>query len=218
MAVLAVAVLAGVAWWQGEKSRAAHANQPPDPPKLSSTARRPNRNERTDDRNGTDVFGAIAQAIRQPAATAGPSVRAALIAAAADDPDLAVEIGRMLIRTDPEIYGAPGGALVEALVARGDFAAAARLATGVPIATGRTLTADAFLAWGGQAPDEALRAVDQIPDARLRRIAFAAVIEGWADRDPAGLSVYARAYFGGEAQAFALRRAATAPSGRPASF
>lgn len=155
-----------------------------------------------------DAVAAVAWGIQQES-DAAVAVEAALVAAAAQRPPLAVDLSRCLLTLDPEAHSRQAGVLLDALLQAHDFGEAARLATGVPFASAAPLTSRAFAGWAEHAPEAALRAVDQLASARLRRIAFAAIINGWARGDPAALANHAAAAFDDDARQLALREAAS---------
>ena len=111
--------------------------------------------------------------------------------AVASQPDEAVKLGRELFSQDPDAATGYGCSLVDALCAAGHFERAVTLATqpGTLEATGRSiLLAKTYSAWATMQPEEAGRVARALTDPTDRREALHAVVGGWGQADPAGLT------------------------------
>jgi len=137
----------------------------------------------------TDPIAALRWALaREPGGTA--RFMEAAVTGAARRPELAMEIGRMLLAADPEIGAAHGTMLVGALTGAGEFEAAFQFADAAPAELREEWLASAFRRWAAQKPGAAVKALDSIEDESLRQPLFRSLAEGWAERDPAALTAY----------------------------
>ncbi len=91
---------------------------------------------------------------------------------------------------DREFGGALAGALVRALAAHGNSPAAVRLANATPAGWAREWATVAFTNLAYEDAATALEALAAVGDPTLRRTAAAAIIAGWAERDPAECAAY----------------------------
>ncbi len=112
---------------------------------------------------------------------------------AASQPDEAMKLGRELFSQDPDAATGYGCSLVDALCATGNFETAVTLAThpGALESTGRSiLLAKAYYGWATMQSEEAGRAACALADPAARSEALNAVIGGWGQVDPAGLTQF----------------------------
>lgn len=110
---------------------------------------------------------------------------------AVKQPEVAAQIGRDLLASEPESGIAYGSALIAALGKAGEFTTAFQFANDAPPgARGEWLKA-IFSNWSRTAPEAAIKALSSIEDSRLRDDAFQNLTKGWAATDAAGLANYA---------------------------
>lgn len=113
--------------------------------------------------------------------------------AAATQPEEAARIGRTMFHDDPG--GATGyvGSLIEGLCANGKYELAVQLAGesgAVGPVTRSILTVQAYTAWATMEPKQAAQAAAALTDPAARTDAMNAVVSGWGQADPAGLTEF----------------------------
>lgn len=95
---------------------------------------------------------------------------------------------------DHELGALLTGALLHSLAAQGDSAAAVRLALAQPEDWSDEWTGIGFSALAYEDAAAALAALAEITDSAQRRATAAAIIDGWADRDPSELAQHAEVF------------------------
>jgi len=123
----------------------------------------------------------------------GAAMATVLTSAAEARPEEAARIGRTIFQQD--VGGATGyvGSLIEGLCANGRYELAVQLAgeSGAVGPVSRSiLTTQAYAAWATMQPEPAAQAAAALADPAARTEALSAVVSGWGQVDPAGLTEF----------------------------
>jgi hypothetical protein len=118
------------------------------------------------------------------------SAVSAVLAAVADQPDLAVRLTAHCCAQDPAHARNYGHDLVAVLAEAGAFSAAAGFALANPELR-EELLGPAYYEWAQHQPEQALTAVNTIADRAAREAAFRGLIQGWSAGNPAAAAGYA---------------------------
>lgn len=149
---------------------------------------------------------AVDWALAQDEAERRMDMQAALMGAV-KQPAVALAVVRGLLKYDPDNGAECRSALIVALDNAGQFQMAVEFLKDAPVDSRADSTEATFRRWGADRPQEALKALDAVPDQALRKAAFRALADGWSASDPAGLANYATSLPTGEEQSYALGKA-----------
>ena len=131
----------------------------------------------------------------------------AALAGAVKQPQLALAIVRGLFKNyDPSDNIGAGPALVLALDNAGHFQTALEFINSGPAECRAEWTRATFQRWGASHPQEAIQALNAIPDDQLRRNAFEALVNGWSTGDLPALADYAKSLPDGNDRAYAFNK------------
>jgi hypothetical protein len=131
----------------------------------------------------------------------------AALTGAAQQPAIALEIGRRLLADDPITGSAYGTALIGALNAAGQFQAALQFANEGPPDSRTHWLEVTFTRWAQNRPQDAVKALDLIQDESSRTQAFQSLADGWSASNPSALAGYAISLPEGKDRAYAWSKA-----------
>lgn len=118
---------------------------------------------------------------------------AAVLSGAAENPPEAVRVALRVCAADPGPAADYGHALISALVEKGGaFESAAKFAAAVGTERQQFLLDSAFYQWARHQPDQALAAIGNISDPKIRESAYAGLLAGWAAADAEVLANHAQ--------------------------
>jgi hypothetical protein len=148
---------------------------------------------------------ALAWARQQSSDLRHTAIIDALIGMAAQ-PQIAVRLGSMLIRQEPDHADDYALALVQGLNDQRQFPLAIQFAESIPSNARPDWLASIFRSWGTSEPEGALQALDTM-DPSSRDQIFHALIDGWSVSQPAQLAAYAVSMPAGQERSYALATA-----------
>lgn len=120
-----------------------------------------------------------------------PSVAAALTGALRTQPAVALTIAQNLLVDEPGFGEGCVGSLISRFSAARDFAMAWQLTTVAPDDFRASWMNAVFRSWAEDQPQDAMQALQSVPDTGLRETLFQSAVNGWAAGSPASLAAYA---------------------------